>query len=343
MTKKHLYTFLQIVIFMGFGLGLIYWRYTEMDQGNKEAMSAAFSNINWIVLLPISFIGFLSHYFRARRWRILLRTVDIRPGVANTTFAVLIGYLVNTVVPRLGEVAKCTVLAKYERTAPDKAIGTIIGERAFDTLSLLVVMLLVLIFEKNIALTLLNDYFGKYFYDGGAVAWRAVLLTTMCLIIIIGAFIFLIRRLKGTKLGNIIKSLGEGIASVWRMKDRGTFLLYTILIWSMYTLIVYMGYYTLSETRGLSFSSALAIVAFGSIGMVATPGGIGTYPLIVAGVLLLFGINEGIGTAFGWICWGIQTILVLILGLASLILLPIVNGNTSKEQVGHPEVQDHNV
>lgn len=334
MTKKQLYTLLQIIIFMGFGLGLIYWRYTEMDQVNKDAMTAAFSNINWTVLIPIAIIGFLSHYFRALRWKILLRTVDIKPSTANTTFAVLIGYLVNTVVPRLGEVAKCTVLAKYEKTAPDKAIGTIIGERAFDTLSLLVVMLLVLILENDIAFTLLNDYFGKYFYAGGTVIWRTVVLAIVILAIGIAAFIVLLRKLKGSKLGNIIQSLGEGIASVWRMKARGAFLLYTILIWLMYTLIVYLGYYTLDGTTGLSFASALAVVAFGSIGMVATPGGIGTYPLIVAGVLLLFGINEGLGTAFGWICWGIQTILVLILGLTSLILLPIVNGKTNKEQTG---------
>ncbi len=325
MTKKHLYTLLQIIIFVGFGLGLIYWRYTEMSLSNKDAMADAFRNIKWWVLLPIAVVGFLSHFFRALRWKILLKTVNIEPSTTNTTFAVLIGYMVNTLVPRLGEVAKCTVLAKYEKTAPDKAIGTIIGERAFDTISLFVVMFLVLLLERDIAFTLLNDYLGKYFYDGGSIIWETVAIALLIVVVIITGFIFLFKKLKNTKLGNMIKSLGDGIASVWRMKARGAFLLYTILIWLMYTLMVYIGYYALDATTGLSFASALAIVAFGSFGMVATPGGIGTYPLIVAGVLLLFDINEGVGTAFGWICWGIQTILVVVLGLVSLILLPIIN------------------
>lgn len=334
MTKKHVYTLLQIIIFMGLGLGLIYWRYTEMSPENKAAMADAFKNIKWWVLLPIAIVGFLSHYFRALRWKILLKTVALEPSTANTLFAVLIGYLVNTVVPRVGEVAKCTVLAKYENTAPDKAIGTMIGERAFDMISLLLVMLLVLLFERNIAFTLLNDYFGKYFHDGTAIIWKPVIIAILVVIAGIAVFLFLLKKLKNTKVGNIIKSLGDGIASVWRMKARGTFLLYTFLIWLMYTLMVYIGYYSLDATTGLGMTSALAIIAFGSIGMIATPGGIGTYPLIVAGVLLLFGINEGVGMAFGWICWGVQTGLVLILGLASLILLPIVNGKRNTQQAG---------
>ncbi|RYD99838.1 MAG: flippase-like domain-containing protein [Sphingobacteriales bacterium] len=334
MTKKHIYTFLQIIIFMGLGLGLIYWRYTEMSPENKDAMMEAFKNINWWMLLPIFIVGFLSHYFRALRWKILLKTVSIEPSTTNTTFAVLIGYLVNTVVPRLGEVAKCTVLAKYEKTAPDKAIGTIIGERAFDMISLLIVMLLVFLFERHIAFTLFNDYFGKYFHDGTTFMLKPVLLAVTVLILCMIGFIFLVKKLKNTKVGNIIKSLGDGIASVWRMKARGAFLGYTFLIWLMYTLMVYIGYFSLEPTTGLGMASALAIIAFGSIGMIVTPGGIGTYPLIVAGVLLLFGINEGVGMAFGWICWGVQTVLVLILGLASLILLPIVNGKRNTQQAG---------
>src|SRR5690606_7373309 len=200
--KQRIISILQILFFLSLGLGLIYWRYTAMSDDSRSAMSQAFAQIKWWVLAPIAVVGFLSHYFRALRWKILLNTVDIAPSTANTTFAVLIGYLANTVVPRLGEVAKCTVLAKYENTAPDKAIGTIIGERAFDMISLLIVMLLVLLFERNIAFTLLNDYFGKYFHDGTAIIWKPVIV----ILAGIAAFIFLLRKLKNTKEGNIIKS-----------------------------------------------------------------------------------------------------------------------------------------
>lgn len=318
---------------MGLGLGLIYWRYTEMSQDNKSAMFAAFSAINWWYMIPITIIVFLSHLFRALRWKILLKTVDINARTSNTTFAVLIGYMANAVVPRLGEVAKCTVLAKYENTAPDKAIGTIIGERAFDTISLLLVMLFVFLLEGNVALALFDKYLGNYFVDNGTWNWTIVLMAIVVLLVLILGFVFILKKLKQTKVGGIIKSLGEGIASIWRLKARSEFLLYSFLIWLMYTLMVYVGYFSLDATAELSFGSALAIVAFGSIGMVVTPGGIGTYPLIVAGVLLLFGIQEGVGMAYGWICWGIQTVLVLIFGIISLILLPIINGKQNTKQV----------
>lgn len=324
MKKKHIYTFLQVIIFIGLGLGLIYWRYGEMSQGDRDTMSSALYNIQWAVLIPIFFVGFLSHYFRALRWKILLRTVDINPSTANTTFAVLIGYMANSVVPRLGEVAKCTILAKYEKTAPEKAIGTIIGERAFDLLSLIIVMALTLVLEREIAQQLIDKYLGTYLYGNGSI-WSRVLIIGGVLIISVIVLRYLFKRIKTTKLGQLFKNLGEGITSVWRLKERGKFLLYTLLIWLMYTLMVYIGYQALEATSHLGFVSALAIIAFGSIGMIVTPGGIGTYPLIVSAVLLLFGINEGIGQAFGWICWSVQTILVLVLGLASLALLPIVN------------------
>jgi uncharacterized protein (TIRG00374 family) len=331
--KKRLLTVIQILFFMGLGLGLIYWRYLEMSEVDKQAMFDAFDNINWWMLLPIAIVGFFSHLFRALRWQILLKTVDMRPSVANVTYAVLIGYLANTVVPRLGEIAKCTVLAKYEHTAPDKAIGTIIGERAFDMISLLLIIVLVLVLEQNVAITLLNTYFGKYFIADGSWQWQPIALLAIIAILAIFGFVYLLRKSKHTKVGKIITSLGEGIASVWRMKERTSFFVYTLLIWLFYTLVVYLAFYALDATTGLSFSASLAIIAFGSIGMIVTPGGIGAYPLIVAGVLILFGINEGVGMAFGWICWCIQTVLILILGLASLILLPLTNGTKNQQQI----------
>mgnify|MGYP003582745454 FL=1 len=336
MKKKHIYTLLQIIIFIGLGLGLIYWRYTEMSTENKEAMLRSLNNIQWWVLIPIFFAGFLSHYFRALRWKILLRTVDINPSTANTTFAVLIGYMANTVVPRLGEVAKCTILAKYEKTAPEKAIGTIIGERAFDLISLIIVMLLTLVMERAIAAELIDKYLGSFLYGDGT-GWNRIMIIAGLLIGSIVLLRYLFKRIKGSKLGNLFKNLGEGVMSVWRLKERGKFLLYTVLIWLMYTLMVYIGYQALEATTGLNMTSALAIIAFGSIGMIVTPGGIGTYPLIVSAVLLLFGINEGVGQAFGWICWSVQTVLVLVLGLLSLILLPVVNKHKKDGQAStHP-------
>jgi len=324
--KQRIISILQILFFLSLGLGLIYWRYTAMSDDSRSAMSQAFAQIKWWVLAPIAVVGFLSHYFRALRWKILLQTVDIHPSTSNTTFAVLIGYLANTVVPRLGEITKCTVLARYERIRPERALGTIIGERAFDTLSLLALIGLILILERSQALTLWNLYLGNMLGNWSEWPWTLIFIAIGALVALFLALKGLLPRFRERKAGRIVFRLIEGVSAIWRLKNRSAFLLYSIAIWLMYILMVYLGYYALDATSHLSFRSAMAIVAFGSIGMIVTPGGVGAYPLIVAAVLSLYGINEGVGMAFGWICWGTQTVLILMLGIISLILLPIFNG-----------------
>src|SRR5690554_610665 len=136
MSKKNIKTLVQLIIFLSLGIGLVIWRYNAISAEDKMAMFEAFKSVKWLWLIPIFIVGFLSHYFRALRWKQLLKPLNIFPKTANTLFAVLIGYLGNTVIPRFGEVAKCTVLAKYEKVPVDKLIGTIIAERAFDLISL---------------------------------------------------------------------------------------------------------------------------------------------------------------------------------------------------------------
>lgn len=326
--NKHLKILLQLLIFVGLGVGFIIWRYNVMDIADKQAMFNAFKNVRWIILIPIFLIGFLSHFFRALRWKLLLKPLDIHPSTINITFSVLIGYLANTLVPRLGEVAKCTILAKYEQVPTDKMIGTIIAERAFDVICLLLILLATLFLEKDIIGDLAQTYYQKVFInDNGDFIWFKMISALVISLLIFACIFIYFKKSKNNKIKQIITGLSAGVSSILILKQRGLFMIYTTLIWLMYTLMIVVGYYAIPETAHLSFVSALAIITFGSFGMIITPGGIGTYPIIVAQVLLLYGINEGIGMAFGWICWSAQTGIVLLLGISSLILLPIVNRN----------------
>ena len=137
--KKTLITILQYVVFLGLGIWIVYHMLHQLTAQQETELVAAIKSINAWFLIPICFVGFLSHFFRALRWRYLLETVEMKPTVLNTTFAVMIGYITNLVLPRAGEVAKCTVLAKYEKMPAHKMIGTIVAERAFDIVCLLVI------------------------------------------------------------------------------------------------------------------------------------------------------------------------------------------------------------
>jgi uncharacterized protein (TIRG00374 family) len=328
MSKKTVSTILQLIIFLGLGVGLIVWRYNAMSIKEKTEMFEAFKHVRWIYGIPILIIGFCSHFFRALRWKLLLQPLQIFPSVPNITFSVLIGYLANTLVPRLGEVAKCTVLAKYEKVPADKLVGTIIAERAFDLVCLVIILFITLGLQYDIIYPFARDLYLKMFTDSsGNFIWLRIIVAVGIAVAGILAVVFLYRRIKSSRIGHIIKGIGEGLKAIGQVKNKGLFLLHTVLIWSMYTLAVIVGFYALPETEHITPLAGLAVITFGSVGMIATPGGIGAYPVIVAQVLLLYGISEGVGSAYGWVSWAAQTAIVLLLGLIALILLPIYNRN----------------
>src|ERR1700721_2963623 len=148
--KKTLLTILQYVVFLGLGIGIVYHILHQLSARQVDELKAAIYSIDPWYLIPIFIAGFLSHFFRAVRWRYLLETVGTKPSLTNTTFAVLIGYITNLLLPRAGEVAKCTVLAKYEKTPAHKMIGTIVAERAFDILCLIVIAIFAFLIQFTI-------------------------------------------------------------------------------------------------------------------------------------------------------------------------------------------------
>src|SRR5690554_726979 len=134
MTKKNLLLLVQYVIFLGLGVLLVWWQVSRITPAEKTQILTSLEQVKaraWL-LIPVFMIGFLSHYFRALRWKLMLEPLSIRPSTMNITSAVLIGYLVNLLVPRMGEVARCTILARYERKPAHRIIGTIVAERSFD-------------------------------------------------------------------------------------------------------------------------------------------------------------------------------------------------------------------
>ena len=322
--KKTIFTILQYLLFFGLGIWIIYHMLHQLTDQQKVELTEAIKNANAWYLLPVFIIGFLSHFFRAIRWRYLLETVDMKPSIVNTTFAVLIGYIANMALPRAGEVAKCTVLAKYEKAPVDKMIGTIVAERAFDMVCLLVIAL--------IAFLLQGQFLGAYLASKtGGMAAKLDHSKTILLILGIGAvvaipvMVMLYRKYEDSKVGQFVKGLMGGVFSIIRMKKRWPFLGYTFLIWLMYLLQLWIGFWCLPETAGLSMSTALVVLVYGSLGMIVTPGGIGLYTLLVAQMLVAYSVPEVPAQAFGWIAWVAQTAVILVLGLISLIAIQPYN------------------
>jgi len=240
-------------------------------------------------------------------------------------------------------VAKCTILAKYEKVPADKLVGTIIAERAFDVVCLVVLLFLTLLFQFDIIYPFAQKLGAKIFLDDtGAVKWLHFGVAIVALLAVIVIFIRLFKKIKSSKIGQIIQGIGDGLKTIGQIKNKGRFLLLTFLIWFMYAGLIIIGFWAMPEMSGITLLASLAILTFGSVGMIMTPGGIGAYPVIIAEVLILYGISSGIGFAYGWVSWAGQTAIVVILGLASLILLPLYNRNKDNEQqTGHYSRENH--
>lgn len=328
MKKKTMLLLLQYAIFFGLGFALIYMQYRALTPQNiaelKEALQQ-FRERYWI-LIPVTLIGFFSHYIRAMRWRLMLEPLNIRPTRVNITGAVLIGYLTNLLIPRMGEVAKCTVLARYEKEPADKVIGTIVAERAFDMICLLLICILTFFVQAQVIGTYLS-HVGTEFIKGKNLPLLALLaLAGLALFILLLRWIY--KRNKRNKIGRFIAGMGDGLRSIMMMRQRLRFIVYTLLLWGSYLSLIYIGFWSLPATEGLGVGPALMVLIVGSLGMIVTPGGIGAYPPAVQLALsMLYGISSSYGLAFGWISWLAQTLIVIVFGLLALFVLPLYNRN----------------
>ncbi|MEO5947424.1 MAG: lysylphosphatidylglycerol synthase transmembrane domain-containing protein [Chitinophagaceae bacterium] len=328
--NKRFRTILQYCFFLGLGIFLVWWSIKDLSADDKSHIKSALKTARYWLLIPVFGLLLLSHFIRALRWRLLIEPLGYRPSKTNTFFAVLIGYLANQAVPRLGEVLKCTVLARYEKIPADKLIGTIILERLIDALTLLIVFAITLLIQPHLYSQLIDAFFSS----PGNVEKKKIAGWVIGLIILGGLLIILAvwmvkkkKNLSDLKIlfKRIITSIVQGVSSIRHLKKRKQFIFLSILIWTIYLMGGYIGFLALQETEHYGIKEAFTVLSAGSIGMIATPGGIGAYAWLIQKTMLLYGLNEGIALAFGWILWLAQTAVILIGGLISFVALPYYN------------------
>ena len=328
--NKRLRTILQYIFFLGLGIFLAWWSLKDLTTENKSQIREALKTAKYWLLIPVFAILLLSHFTRALRWRLLIETLGYKPSKTNTFFAVLIGYITNHAVPRLGEVVKCTMLSRYEKIPADKLIGTIILERIIDAITLLVIFGITLIIQPHLYSQLIDTFFysAKSNEEKKLAGWMIGLIILGVIIIIIGLWMYLKKKnfndllLLFKKIG---RSIWQGISAIQHLKKRRQFILLTILLWTLYLSGGYIGFMALQETHAYGIREAFTVLSAGSIGMIATPGGIGAYAYLLQQTMILYGLNEGIALAFGWILWLAQTAVILIGGLISFVAMPYYN------------------
>jgi uncharacterized protein (TIRG00374 family) len=321
--------FLKIAFFFFIGILLIWWSLHQIPPQEWDKFKLSLQHSRFWIILPVFFILSLSHYLRALRWRLIMEPLGYQPGIVNTFLAVLIGYLANLAIPRLGEVLKCTLLSKYENVPADKIVGTIVAERAFDVLCLGLVFLLALTLQFTVIQTGWQQL--QSIPTSGASNNNQLFIEIIIGILIATVLLFFVFRKKlktvTATIKNILMGVWQGIMSATKLKKHNLFFFYSFGIWFLYLLATYIGLYGTIGTES-SFSTAISCLAYASIGMIITPGGIGAYAYFMAKVLELNGIDYTLGLANGTLQWFSQFLIVLVLGGVSLIIIPIINKQT---------------
>jgi uncharacterized protein (TIRG00374 family) len=262
--------------------------------------------------------GILSHLSRAYRWLFMLQPLGYKVKLGNSIMAVFATYLINYTIPRSGEIARATILTNYENVPFDKGFGTIVAERIADLIVMLGIIIVTLFLQFDFIYNLLIEKFNP---------------TKILISITISGIVFLVFTISikksqskiALKIKSFINGLVEGALSIFKMKKKWPFIFHTLFIWFMYVLMFYVTSFAMNGLQPIPFAAILIGFILASFSIAATNGGIGAYPVAVALAFSVFGIENDPSSAFGWIMWSSQTLMIFIFGGLSLIYLPIYN------------------
>lgn len=325
--RKILLDVIKYIFFFGVGIALFIWVYKGQDLGSILEGLSRF-HYGWIAA---SFAAMLfSHLFRAMRWRMLIESIGYKPGLFNTFLSILVMYLANSAVTRMGEVTRCGILKKYEGVPFTPQLGTVLVERFVDFLFLMVILAAALIFNWDILSTLLDR---KEEGAGSKLSFlqSPVVLIGAGILIILAVLIFVFRnRLKNHPLVVKVLSYAErftdGLKSVFRLKQPVGFALLTVAIYGCYFLGTFFVLKAFAPTASLTPMVAFSVLASGSIGMIApVPAGIGSFHFFAFNTLLLYGVTAADGQLVTLVLHGSTTLFIIIIGTIALGILPIVN------------------
>jgi len=308
----------------------MYFLYENVDI--TSMMDTLKTDVNYWWFAGIALVSILSHVFRALRWRLQLKAIDVKPSFSAVLNSIFGTYAVNLVFPRLGEVWRCGYIANRQKASVTQVMGSMVADRLTDTATVLLLTL--------VTFLLAQDAFGQFFdaypqmkenflsIASDARIWMG----SAVLIIAIGWLMVMKTQNKFIKkLQLMARNLWEGFAGIARMQGKWWFLLLTLLIWGCYYLQLYLACQAFTFTSGLSGLAVLVVFVLSSIGMgIPTNGGLGAWHVATIFGLSLYGVGtfspahfDPRASAFAMLVWGFQQVLIIGLGIYAFISMTI--------------------
>ncbi len=324
-------SFLKYFIFFAGGIAIFLWVYRGQ---NPDEILHGLSRFDYGWIAASFVLALLSHFMRALRWRMMLQSIGHNPKLSNTFLSVLVMYLANYALPRMGEVTRCGILKKYDRIPFTNQLGTVVAERAVDFIMLLILLLIVAAIEWGRFIgfaqsqSLDESSFMVRLFTSGAI-WYFLLagLLALAVIILFRNRLLQIGLLK--KMADLGAKFMTGLKSVMKLKNPGLFIFYTLAIYFLYFGMTYSVMLGFEPTRDLGLLAGLALVTLGSVGMVVpVQGGIGSYHFFSIETLLLYGVLRDDAVLLALVLHGSMSLFLIFIGVVALLLLPWLNRRT---------------
>ncbi|MEM7107196.1 MAG: lysylphosphatidylglycerol synthase transmembrane domain-containing protein [Bacteroidota bacterium] len=273
----------------------------------------------------------LSHLIRAERWKLLLKPLGYQIGLTKGFLSVMIGYFINLVIPRGGEVSRCFNLYRLSGTPVNISLGTVVAERIIDLLFLIVLIGISFLIELDSLLLFFRSQEVQALRGAEEESSLPVGLIGSGILVLLSIFLvfwylyktrkFLVLRFL-SKSRSAVLGVRDGAKSVLKLEHRVLFIAYSLSIWACYYLMMYFVMLAFPETANLGFSAALTIFVIGGLAMaVPLPGGAGSFHILVAtGLVLLYNLSQDKAVAFTFIFHGWQTLVIIAVGAFSLFL-----------------------
>jgi hypothetical protein len=326
--RKFVIQALKFTGFLAAGIFLLWLAFRKVDF-QRVASNLKEANYYWLILSII--FSLAAFVLRARRWQLLIHPLGVRPTFWHTFHALMIGYMANLALPRVGEITRCVALGKKENIPVDKLVGTVIIERTIDFLSVLVFLIVIILSSSGVIKTFLNESLfiplkEKVFdiLNIPLFIWIIAAISGMA------AIYLLIRHRKSlrkfrffAKMFDIGKGIISGLKTITNLERKWEFIFTTILIWVSYALMTWMVVFCLESTSGISFGESLVILVVGGLAMsVPIQGGFGAFHYAVSRVLIVLqGVSMEDGLTYALLSHESQIVFEIIVGLISLYVM----------------------
>ncbi|MFM7813910.1 MAG: lysylphosphatidylglycerol synthase transmembrane domain-containing protein [Flavobacteriales bacterium] len=314
-------------LFLGVAVLLMWWLYKDVSWENE--LKPALQTVHWGWVMVSFAFGYLATILRGFRWNIMLEPLGYHTTKWNGAHAVAFGYSMNYLIPRSGELARCTMLYKVDRIPVNTLIGNVILERIVDMALLCCFIVAAFILNTDA----IHQLFAQM--EPG----KARLLGYALLAAIAGAIVFisLLKRLSTTsaflgKINDFVQGIVSGISTIFKLKQQFAFWMYSLGIWFSWLMMTYCSMLAIQATNFMTLHDTVFFMAAGSLGMIVpTPGGAGSFHGMSVLAFEALGYPGALGKVYALISWSIKTAFEILVGVIGFMVL----SNKASKQTGH--------